>query len=267
MRFGERTFAESGLASFKLKGGMAQTVELDRLAMRARPPGLPVMHQNWENLLFLHWPVAAEELRPLVPAELELDLFADRAWIGVTPFQMTGVRLHALPEIPGLNTFLELNVRTYVHHHGKPGIYFFSLDASKILPTVAARLFYFLPYFRAEMEFTETAGEFRFHSKRLNSRAAFQAAWRVGDRLPDPSLDSLAFFLVERYALFVEISSRIHAVRIYHHPWVLEEAIVSSWDSTMISALDLPQPEDEPLAHFSRFLNVEAWEPMPAGRE
>src|SRR5438270_5050495 len=120
---------------------MIHTVELDRLAMRARPAGTPVMHQNWENLLFLHWAVDPDEIRPLVPAELELDLFADRAWIGVTPFRMTGVRLHSLPEVPGLNTFLELNVRTYVHHDGKSGIYFFSLDASKILPTIAARLF------------------------------------------------------------------------------------------------------------------------------
>jgi len=221
------------------------------------------MHQNWENLLFLHWAFDPMDIRPLVPPELEIDVFADRAWVGVTPFRMTGVRLHSLPEIPGLNTFLELNVRTYVHHQGVPGVYFFSLDASRLVPTVAARMFYFLPYFKADMEFTENDGEFRFSSRRLNSHARFEAHWRSGQRLRDPSVDSLAFFLVERYALFVGIGKQVHMVRIYHHPWILDEAIVSSWESTVISTLGISQPGEAPLAHFSRFLNVEAWEPLP----
>jgi uncharacterized protein YqjF (DUF2071 family) len=236
---------------------------LDRLAMRARPETPPIMFQNWENLLFMHWSFDPAVVRPLVPAELELDLFENRAWISITPFAMTGVRLNLLPAIPGLDSFLELNVRTYVYYRGKPGIYFFSLDASKVIPTVAARIFFELPYFKADMQFTEVNGEFQFNSKRIDSPAQFSAQWKTGRRLRDPHADSLAFFLVERYAFFVNVAKEIRMVRVYHHPWILDEAIVISHRSTMISSLGLSEPIEPPLTHFSRFLNVEAWEPQP----
>src|ERR1041385_3822856 len=113
---------------------MKQSGELDRLAMRSRPHGSPVMHQNWDNLLFLHWPIEPEALRPLVPAELQIDTFENQAWLSMSPFALTGLRMLSLPPIPGLNSFLELNVRTYVHRNGIPGIWFFSLDASKLIP-------------------------------------------------------------------------------------------------------------------------------------
>lgn len=236
---------------------------LDRLAMRARPDSPPIMFQNWENLLFMHWSFDAATIRPLVPAELELDLYDGKAWVSVTPFRMTGVHLHPLPAIPGTESFLELNVRTYVHYHGKPGIFFFSLDASKLIPTIAARIFFSLPYFKADMDFSEMGGEFRFTSRRSDSPARFSAQWKVGQRLRDPDKDSLAFFLVERYAFFVKIAGQINMVRVYHHPWILEEAILQLHESTMISTLGLTEPAESPLTHFSRFLNVEAWEPRP----
>src|SRR5436190_9933780 len=103
---------------------------LDRLAMRGRPPGKAVMEQNWENLLFLHWPVDPGLIRERIPEPLKLDLFEDQAWIGVTPFRVSGLHLMSLPPIPGLDSFNEINVRTYVHYQGKPGVWFFSLDAS-----------------------------------------------------------------------------------------------------------------------------------------
>src|SRR5881296_4376481 len=112
---------------------MGTAVSLDRLAMRARPQGSPVMYQNWGNLLFLHWPIDPTSIRPLIPEELEIDTSDGKAWLGITPFAMTGVRFVALPPVPGLESFLELNVRTYVHFKGMPGIWFFSLDASKLI--------------------------------------------------------------------------------------------------------------------------------------
>src|SRR5687768_155108 len=123
----------------------------NRIAMRSRPPGSPLMHQTWEKLLFMHWPVPVEQIRPLIPAPLEIETFDGKAWIGVTPFKLTHLHPIPGPEIPGLNWFYELNVRTYVHHNGVPGIWFFSLDASKAIPVIAARLFYALPYMKADM--------------------------------------------------------------------------------------------------------------------
>jgi uncharacterized protein len=242
---------------------MGVSVGIDRLAMRARPDGTPIMHQNWENLLFLHWPMDPVLIRPLIPAHLEIDTFEGQAWISITPFNLTGLRLVSAPPILGLNSFDELNVRTYVHLNGTPGIWFFSLDASKLIPAMVARIFFMLPYFKADIDSGEKEGEFRFSSKRLlQSAAQFHATWRSGVRLRDPDIDSLAFFLVERYGYFaVKDDGSVWLTRIYHHPWILEEATVGLCESTMISALGIPQPEGPPLAHFSRFLNVQIWAP------
>jgi uncharacterized protein YqjF (DUF2071 family) len=241
---------------------MSATVALDRLAMRARPEGTPVMHQRWENLLFLHWPVAPESIRPLIPAQLEIDTFEDQAWIGITPFTLGNVHLTAIPPIPGLNSFHEINVRTYVHYHGIPGMWFFSLDASKVIPAVAARLFFLLPYFKAQITFEQDSPEFHFESARLGLPAAhFRASWRTGIRLRDPDLESLAFFLVERYCYFAVQDGLVYSTRVYHHPWILDEAMVESHASTMIGALGIPEPVSRPLACFSRQLNVDIWAP------
>lgn len=230
--------------------------------MRARPEGSPIMHQTWLNLLFLHWPVDPALLRPLIPSRLEIDTHDGKAWIGVTPFAMSNIHLVNLPPVPGLDSLLELNVRTYVHHDGKPGVWFFSLDASKLLPAIAARIVFMLPYYRASMEFNLGSNGFQFRSQRtVGPTANFSARWKTGIQLRDPDRDSLAFFLVERYALFAGSDETLMMSRIYHHPWILEEVTEVELASSMLSALNLPESIDEPLAHFSRSLEVEIWEP------
>ena len=99
---------------------MGADIALDRLGMRSRPAGSPVMGQRWGKILFLHWPIEETPIRPLVPAALELDTFERSAWVGITPFHLSGLRLHSAPPIPFLNSFNEINVRTYVHYKGKP---------------------------------------------------------------------------------------------------------------------------------------------------
>jgi uncharacterized protein len=240
---------------------MSTTLALDRLAMRARPPGTPVMHQNCTNLLFLHWPVEPERLRPLIPAELEIDTFEGQAWIGLTPFSLHDVHLTGIPPIPGLSSFHQLNVRACVHANGIPGIWFFSLDASKMVAAVAARIFFMLPYFKAQIESWQTAGQFSFDLSRVASSARFRASWKTGVRLRDPDLESLAFFLVERYCYFGAENKNLYMTRIYHHPWILDEATDLSHESTMIEILGIREPTTDPLAYFSREQTVDTWKP------
>lgn len=109
------------------------------------------MAQTWVDLLFMHWPVNIDTLRPLIPSFLEIDTFDSMAWIGVVPFGMTNIHLNSLPPIPLFSRFLELNVRTYVKWKGKSGIYFFSLDASHPVAVETARTFFCLPYYNATM--------------------------------------------------------------------------------------------------------------------
>src|SRR3954465_10408859 len=162
---------------------MGEHTVIARLAIRSRPEGSRVMEQNWENMLFLHWPFEQSVLRPLIPHSLDIDTFEDKAWVGITPFKLTGLRFLSLPPIPFLDSFNEINVRTYVLHNGVPGIYFFSLDASKILPALGARLFFNLPYFDADIDFNKIAGDFNFNMTRtMSPRAHFRARWRQGQR-------------------------------------------------------------------------------------
>ena len=117
------------------------------------PPSGPwVMTQTWNDLAFFHYAVEPSVLRALVPEELTLDLWQGVAWLTVIPFWMSHIRPPGIPSVPILSTMPELNVRTYVTYGGKPGIYFFSLDAGNLSAVWSARLFYRLPYWHAKMK-------------------------------------------------------------------------------------------------------------------
>src|SRR5207253_7946885 len=156
--------------------------EVNRLSIRRRPSGLPLMHQNWGKLLFMHWAIDPEILRPLIPSQLSIDTFDGKAWIGIIPFTMWGIRASFLPPIPGASAFHELNVRTYVHLNGVPGVWFFSLDAANNLAVWGARTFYHLPYFKAEMNLKQSANLIEYSSVRTDSLtyAEFFAAESAG---------------------------------------------------------------------------------------
>src|SRR5712692_9134335 len=192
---------------------------IDRLSIRTRPNGFPLMHQNWGKLLFMHWAIDADLLRPLIPAQLSIDTFDGQAWIGEIPFTMWGIRASFLPPVPGTSAFHELNVRTYVHFKGVPGVWFFSLDAANTLAVWGARAFYHLPYFNAEMSLRQVGKTINYSSKRSDGRGApaeFQATWNVSEPLAQSTADTLEFFLTERYCLYSYERDQLDRSRIFH---------------------------------------------------
>ena len=133
------------------------TAAIDRHAPTLRPAGWPVMRQRWSELLFLHWPVPVEALRPLIPPQLQVDTHEGVAYVGLVPFLMSGVRPLWAPPVRGLSRFPEVNVRTYVHLNGKdPGVWFFSLDAANAAAVRIARALFHLPYYFARMGIEKT---------------------------------------------------------------------------------------------------------------
>lgn len=234
----------------------------DRLSIRTRPSGFPLMHQNWGKLLFMHWAIDAEVLRPLIPSRLSIDTFGEKAWIGVVPFTMWGIRAPFLPPIPGTSAFHELNVRTYVHYNRVPGVWFFSLDAENSLAVWGARTFYHLPYFNAEMSLKQEGKSISYSSKRVDERGAqaeFHATWTIREELPQTQPNSLEFFLTERYCLYSFHRDRLYRSRIFHQPWPLQCATLGSYRSTMIESLGTPQPECEPVLHYAESIAVDIW--------
>jgi uncharacterized protein len=220
-----------------------------------------VMGQTWDHLLFVHWRASADSLRALLPGGLELDVYDGEAWIGVTPFRISGLRPRGLPPFPFLSSFLELNTRTYVTAGGKPGIWFFSLDASSQLAVDAARRRYKLPYFRADMRAEWRSGWLEYESRRGDPRgdpAAFHARYRsIGDVL-DPDPRSLAHFLTERYCLYTTNQGRLKRAEIHHRPWPLQSAEAEIEENTM-PPKGVELVDDEPLLHFSARQDVVIW--------
>lgn len=220
------------------------------------------MHQNWGKLLFMHWAIDPEILRALIPRQLSIDTFDGQAWIGLVPFTMWGIRASFLPAIPGTSAFHELNVRTYVHYQGVPGVWFFSLDAANALAVWGARTFYYLPYFNARMELEQSENKIVYGSNRVDGRgapASFHGTWEIIETLPQSQPGSIEFFLTERYCLYAAHRDRIYRSRIWHPPWPLQRAKLVSHTSTMVSALGLPEPDADPLLHYAESIAVDIW--------
>lgn len=223
-----------------------------RMAFRSRPARRPILYQTWAKLLFLHWPISSEQLRPLIPARLMIDTFADTAWVGLTPFTMWGIHPPFLPAVPWLSASHELNLRTYVSLDGVPGVWFFSLDASNPLAVLSARLGYFLPYFQARMQLKEEGPTLHFTSSRTHwgaHPANFEAVWTWGKSLPQAKAETLEFFLLERYCLYAAHGERLYRARIYHRPWPLCQASLLQFSSTMFVSLGFSVPEGGSLVH------------------
>ncbi len=239
---------------------------MDRLAIRQRPRGYPIMRQHWGKLLFMHWPFPYKALRALVPDSLEIDLYHGAAWVGLIPFTMWGVRPSIAPGVPGLTAFHELNVRTYVHRDGVPGVYFFSLDASLPLAVWAGRRFYHLPYYTAEISLTEDSEGITYRSRRVHKgapAAKFSARWRPGNPLSPAEPGTLSFFLTERYCLYTVNRDRLYRCRIHHPPWPLRNVELESFNSDLFSYQGIPEPTDPPVLHYAKELPVDVWPLTP----
>jgi uncharacterized protein YqjF (DUF2071 family) len=251
---------------------------LEDVAHRPWPmPARPwVMTQTWHDLLFAHWPIDAPQLASKVPPGLELECFDDRAWLGIVPFRMTNVAPRGVPAPTWLSAFPELNVRTYVSAGGKPGVYFFSLDATNVLAVVAARTMFHLPYYAASMQVQQQGESVTYRSRRTGGtppRESGGSGWRGGAHWAStyrptgpvfhPVRGSLEHFLTERYCLYaVDSRSRVLRVDIHHPSWPLQQAEAEITANTMADAAGISLPATAPLLHFARRQDTVAWRPM-----
>ena len=224
------------------------------------PRGPWIMTQTWHELLFAHWPLPPQVLRPLVPAQLPLDAYEGQCWLAVTPFHMSDVRPRGLPAIPGFSSLPELNVRTYVKLGEKPGVYFFSLDAGTLSAVFAARSFYRLPYYYARMKVDVTPEEIGCHSlRRVPANAEFRARYRPAGPFQLRAAGSLEHWLTERYCLYTTTGRSVFRAEIHHLPWPLQDAEGEIQVNTMAAAAGITLPGVTPLLHFSRKLDVLVW--------
>ena len=228
------------------------------------PDGPWVMAQSWHDLLFAHWPVDVAALHPFLPSKLRIDTFEGRAWLAVVPFRMTGVRMRGAPVVPWLSAFPELNVRTYVTFGGKPGVWFFSLDAGNSVAVAIARAWFHLPYFRARMNCAEREGWIYYQSERTHRGAPaglLEGRYRPLGEVFRPQHGTLEYFLTERYCLYTtNWRGQIIRGEIHHPPWPLQRAEAEFAGNSMSASLGIALAL-RPFLHFARRQNVLVWPP------
>jgi uncharacterized protein len=224
-----------------------------------------IMAQRWSDLLFAHWPVPVDIIRALVPPSLPLDTYDGSAWISVASFYLSHLRPRYLPAVPWVSAFPELNVRTYVSLGGKPGVYFFSLDAGSRLAVESARALYHLPYLFADMKTTrQSDGLVSYASRRTDARgkpATFDATYRAIGPVTHATPGTLDHWLTERYCLYaVDRASRVFRAEIHHHRWPLQPVNATIERNSMVSAAGLSVATPTLLA-FASAIDVVVWRP------
>jgi uncharacterized protein YqjF (DUF2071 family) len=217
----------------------------------------PVMHQQWRRLTFLHWRYPAEMVQAVLPEGLTVETMDGTAWVGLIPFLMVGVRAPGVPAVPWLSRFPETNVRTYVRGpDGRPGIWFFSLDAARMPPVLTARTTYGLPYYWSRMAVRVGAGTVTYRSRRRwpgPVGAYCDADVEVGEPLPAGPLDE---FLTARFRLYSRFLGRLVSAEAEHPPWPLHRGRVTALDQNLVQAGGLPAPVGEPLVHTTPGVSV-----------
>ena len=223
---------------------------------------------EWHDLLFMHWRVDLASLRKLIPEPLEIDTFDGSAWIGIVPFRMSGVAPRFVPNIPLMSAFPELNVRTYVTIDGKPGVWFFCLEATNPIAVRAARWLFHLPYMDAEIELknshpSNTCQWIGYQSTRTHrgeAAARLNVEYRPIGSPFEAESGSLEEFLTARYCLYSANSKRdVFRGEIDHAPWQLREAQAIVNENTMTEWLGIDLPDSAPLLHFAKSTQVICW--------
>lgn len=206
------------------------------------------MFQTWSNLLFLHWRWDAEAIQRRLPAGLTVDTFDGSAWLGIVPFFMRNIRPRFCPCVPWIGNFLELNVRTYVFdEHGRPGVWFFSLDCNQPIAVWMARTFFHLPYQHSRMKArfpSDGAVDYTNHRKGHNKTSRF--CYKLAETTTTADPGSLEFFLLERYLLFTSAPRGVLCGQVHHAPYPVTSAKVSAWDTHVLHLNDFTEPTRQP---------------------
>jgi len=223
--------------------------------------------QSWRDLLFAHWPVPANVLTPLVPPPLKVQEFEGTSWVGVVPFRMAGVMHRPLPDLPWISAFPELNLRLYVEHEGKPGVWFLSLDATNPLAVWAARTFFHLPYEHARISI-DPLGDlgndtFTYTSRRRNGEAMFKGSYSATSPVYASEPGTLEHWLTERYCLYAETpGGQLLRAEVHHAPWPLQQAEATFETNTLTEPHGFSLKGPPSLLHFSRRIDVVVWSPQ-----
>lgn len=219
--------------------------------------------QSWSNVLFTHWPISAELLRPHIPRSLQIDTFDGTAWLGVVVFVMDGIYLRGLSALSLTPKFAEVNVRTYVQYNGKPGVYFMSLDVGDWASLMIAKRWYHLPYKAAQISLQNEDPTFFCQSQRngkSNVPIGFQAKYIPLSRVYLSQKEMFDHWLTERYCFFsTDKRGNIYCGEIHHQQWPLQKVEIEIRRNSLFTPFQFDLSEEKTIAHFSKGLDSLFW--------
>jgi uncharacterized protein YqjF (DUF2071 family) len=222
-----------------------------------------IIRQSWSNLLFTHWPISAELLRPHIPRSLQIDTFDGTAWLGVVVFVMDGIYLRGLSALSLTPKFAEINVRTYVQCNGKPGVYFMSLDVADWASLMFAKRWYRLPYKAAQISFQKEGRTFFCQSLRKEKAKVpigFHANYIPDSRVYFSKKEMFDHWLTERYCFFsTDTRGNIYCGEIHHQPWPLQKVEIEICRNSLFTPFQFDLSEEKPIVHFSKGLDSLFW--------
>jgi uncharacterized protein len=223
------------------------------------------MHMHWDDLTFIHWPLAPDAVQRLLPEGVRVQTFADQAWVSLVPFVMRVTLSNQRVALPFVGRFPETNVRTYVTaDDGTEGIWFFSLDAGSRLATVGGRAGYRLPYMFSSMTVERQPDSAVYTCRRRfpGPRGASSAvAVTIGERLTDDQLGERDHWLSARWRLYSRMFGRVWGAHAEHEPWPLRAATLTRLDDQLVRAAGLPEPTSEPTVQFADRVSVRIGRP------
>ena len=216
--------------------------------------------QEWRELTFMHWKVDSKRLQPHLPDGLEIDLFEGEAYVGVIPFIMKNVRPRRLPAVPGISTFAEFNVRTYVVKDGQAGVFFLTLDAKSLVTCLHAPRAYGLAYRYAKAKVKRNADVLQWQSRRSSDGAELRGTSTGKGSKQSAEAGSLEHFLFERYCLYTEHKGCLRRAYVHHQPWTFQEGDITLEANSLLESYDLGLDVHAPdLVHISKGLPVKTW--------
>lgn len=228
----------------------------------------PVSFQQWSDVAQLHWRVPAASIRALVPAGLTVDTHDGSAWVSLTPFQMRHARVPFLPSLPWLSHHPETNVRTYVRGpDGRDGLWFFSLDVSRLVVVAGLRATVGLPYAWSSMSIRHNADTIVYRSRRRapGPAVASHVAVRLGPPIDDRQRTALDDWLTGRWRAYTRIAGRWLVVEVAHEPWPLRRATVESLDDHLVAAAGLEVPARPDVVHAADVVHARLGPPTWLG--
>ncbi|MGW2410385.1 YqjF family protein [Streptomyces sp. NPDC001739] len=210
----------------------------------------PLLTQSWLDLAFIHWAADPEDVAGLLPPGTVPDTLDGATYVGLVAFRMHRVGWFRLPGLPYLGTFPETNVRLYsVDEHGRRGVVFRSLDASRLVPVVMARVGFRLPYLWSRMGIRADGDTLTYTSSRRwpGPRGAHsRITVRIGERLTEPT--ELEHFLTARWGMHNAFFSRQMYLPNAHPRWPLHRADLIECDEDMVAAAGVPELVGDPVS-------------------